>query len=241
MSSGGLIFAFIVSAAASVASGVAQANAAKKAAKANEAVQREALALQEKMARQVRNDQLAQIEIGQQAARTLAGTDTEDGDILGGAEGRGLDSTFESERSDFLASEATRAINQAAAARGQAFSGAALEAIGKQTTDIRTAESQREIDLLLNLAQLGSASAQGVGANTVNLTGQSSQSLASIGSGNAQGIADQGTALAGIGTGIGEASFTAVDLFNDQANTSTNTSTNAATKEFLNTNADAIA
>lgn len=199
-------------AVASIAAGQVQASAAKSAAKKNAAVQREALALQREQAATSRQDQLAQIEVGQRATRTLAGTATEGGEALGGAEGPGLDRTFESERSDFLVSEAERAINRRLAASGQAFSGAALETIGKQTTDIRTGESQREIDLLFNLAQLGTGAAGNVGQTNAALTNQSSQSLASIGSGNAQGKADAGTAIASGLTGAGNAGLTGVAL-----------------------------
>jgi len=239
MSSGGLIAAVIFAGVASVAGGIIQGNAAKAAAKANAAAQREAIASQERQAtanraaeearqEQIRADSLAQIEIGQQATRTLAGTATEDGDILGGSAGLGLSRTFEDERADFLVGEGERSINRALAARGQSLSGAALEAIGRNTTDIRTDSTQREQDLLLNLSTLGANTAQGLATNASNLTantarantaltGQTSNSLASIGSGNAQGISDRGTALAGIGTGIGNAALTgvAVDVIVD--------------------------
>lgn len=196
-----------LSAVTSIAGGIIQSNAAKKAAAENARVQREAIAAQERARAQVRQDSLAQIEIGQRAARTLAGTGSDSGQAIGGAEGLGLDRTFEDERADFLEAEATRSINQAAAARGQAFSGAALEAIGRQSTDIRTASTQREVDLLQGLAGLGTNAAAGVGQASANLSGQTSQSLASIGAGNAQGIADQGTALAGGIRGVGDAAL----------------------------------
>jgi hypothetical protein len=197
----------------SIAGGILQANAAKKAAEENARVQREALAVQKLQREQARQDQLAQIEIGQAATRTLAGLGDTSGDFTTqGAEGAGLDRTFEDERADFLVSEGERSINRALAARGQSFSGAALEAIGRNTTDIRTASTQREVDLLSNLANLGTTAAQGVGVTTANLTGQSSQSLANIGQQNAQGILDRGQAFASIGTGIGQAATTGIIL-----------------------------
>jgi len=220
-----------VAAVGSIAGGLMQANAAKKAAEANARVQREALAAQERARTQARRDQLAQIEIGQAATRTLAGLGDTSGDFsTTGAEGAGLDRTFEDERADFLVGEGERSINRALAARGQSFSGAALEAIGRNTRDIRTASTQREVDLLTNLSNIGTTAAQGVGATTANLQNQSSQSLASIGSGNAQGIVDRGTALAGIGTGIGNAALTGVGLLQNQRGIDAQ---NDLTKAFL--------
>lgn len=78
-----------LSAVTSIAGGVLQANAAKKAAAENARAQREAIASQERARAQVRQDSLAQIEIGQRAARTLAGTGSDSGEAIGGAEGLG--------------------------------------------------------------------------------------------------------------------------------------------------------
>ena len=192
-----------VLAVTSIASGIIQADAAKSAAAANAAVQREALALQQRNIDQARADQLPQIEIGQRAARTLAGTATDEPGE-GGAEGLGLDRTFEDERADFLVDEGARAINRRLSALGQSFSGAALEAIARNTTDIRTASTQREVDLLGNLAGLGTTSSQGVAQTTAAIGQQQSSSLASIGSQNAAGILDAGAALGGGIEGIGE-------------------------------------
>lgn len=203
----GLGLGFGLSAIGSIAGGLIQASAAKKAARANERAQREAIAAQERARERVRNDSLAQIEIGQRAARTLAGTATEDGDAIGGAEGLGLDTTFQDERADFLQEEGQRAINRAAAARGQSFSGSALEAIGRNATDIRTASTQQKIDQLFALANLGTNAARGVGESDVNLTAQTSQSLSNIGLQNAASRLDRGAATAGIFTGIGGAGF----------------------------------
>lgn len=202
-----------VSAVSQIASGIIQSNAAKSAAKANAAVQREAIQNQERARQEARADVAPQVDIAQRASRTLAGTATsqEDG---------GLDRTFEDERADFLVAEGERSIDRAFAARGQAFSGAAIEAQGRNATDIRTASTQREVDLLSSLANQGTTASANLANTNAQLTNQTSNSLSSIGEQNAASELDQGAALGGAIAGAGN-SLATVGLIQQQQQANT--------------------
>lgn len=201
----GFVAPLVIGIGALIGGSIIQANAAKKAAASNERAQREAIALQERTRQQERRDQLAQIEIGQAAARTLAGTATGTlrdigalgGEQIGGAVGPGLATTFEDKLADFQLSEGINAINQAAALRGQFFAGRTIESIGRLATDVKGQSALRKKQDLFQLAALGTNAAANLGAQTTALAQQSSSSLTSIGAANAAGKAQAGAAIGG--------------------------------------------
>lgn len=196
------IFA-IAGAVTSIMAGSKMAKAAKRAAAAKERAERESIANQEKQKVANRADQDLNITLGQRASAQLAGVD--DAVDANGNPITPLDRKFNNEGDDFLVAEGKRAIEQGLAAKGQVFAGAALEAIGRNETEIRTAGVQREYNVLNTIADRGTQSASDVGALNTNLTAQTSAALSEIGSQNAQSQLDRGNAKAGAILGVGGA------------------------------------
>lgn len=194
-----------------VASGIMQANAAKKAAKQQAKAQREAIEFQRQTQERLRVEAIAererqearfrtQIDVGDRATREIAGiatettVDPETGEITG----TGLPDFEESELFRFQQEEGERAINRALAQRGQFGSGVALETLSDFNRQLSAEEAQRRKDELRflsvkgdnaasNLNQTGTALFGAQAQSEVNITQLQSQALTNIGNAKAAG------------------------------------------------------
>jgi len=184
-----------------VASSVVGAIASNKAAKQGRRAQNQAIEFQQGQLDQQRSDQLAQIQTGQAATRTLAGTADDSTDFSqGGAVGPGLDVDRNTEFFEFRQEQGERAINRALAGRGQFFSGAAFEQLQQFNSQLSGEQTERDRNRLEFLATLGSQSASNVGQQATQLTAQTSQSLTNRGIADAQGtLGVAGAVQGGIG------------------------------------------
>jgi hypothetical protein len=170
---------------ASILGGVLGGKGAKKAAKAEVKLGREALALQDRQFQQTRADFAPWREVGGQAI----------GDAYGMTQ-PGYDHTT-SPGYQFRFSEGQRAVESGAASKGMLMSGGTMKDLLRFGDGVASADYGDQFNRLSTLAGMGSAATSATAAAGSNYANASSGILQGIGQAKASGYAGQNQAMQG--------------------------------------------
>lgn len=175
----------IIAGVGSIAGGLLGASSANKAAKAQERLGREGLALQERMFNTSRADLAPWLQTGGQAI----------GDLYSMTQ-PGYDHTT-SPGYQFRLGEGLRGVENSAAARGLLQSGGTLKGIDRFSQDYAASDYGDQFNRLASIAAGGQQTGSTLGSLGANYANAGSNILGQIGQARASGYAGQNQALQG--------------------------------------------
>lgn len=174
-----------------VASAAISANAAKKGAKAQQRGYDNATAEQARQYDQTREDLSQYREIGGNALGRLDRTSTGD-----------MTNFFASPDYNFRREEGMRGLERTAAARGGAFSGNALRALGERNSNLASGEFGDWWNRQAGLAGIGQSATNATAMAGQNKANNVSNNMIGAGDARASGIAGQANAWSGAISGL---------------------------------------